>query len=221
MIDHRMSTTHVTKRRALTLTLALTAALAMLPATVLAQEESPSPAAESAAPSAQSTLPPPELATPQGEGAARLLEALPHELAGVPFDPDNVTLLSGDQVAGGNDSVMAQYRAVEEATGVAVADMVLLTSYVETEAGDLVVLGGLLVPGADASVARDVILDVMTETDGATVEEAEIADLPVTVVVEDGLAGSTTYVYPSGDILWLVLGPEEAAAEAFTHVSGT
>ncbi len=37
----------------------------------------------------------------------------------------------------------------------------------------------------------------------------------------DVLAGPTTYVHPSGDILWLVLDPEEAAAEAFTHVSGT
>jgi len=191
----------------------LSAIVVLVPSVALGQDESP--AASEAVPAATD-----EVAVASGEATERLLASLPQQLAGVPIDPANVSVLSGEEIAQGSETLQQQYLAVEEATGVAIADMALLNSYVQTPEDDLVFLGALLVPGADAALARDVVVALASEDGAGTTEEAELAGLEVTLFIEDGLAGATTYMYPAGDILWLVLGPEDAAAEALTYVSG-
>lgn len=97
--------------------------------------------------------------------------------------------------------------------------MALLNAFVQTPDDEVVFFGGILVPGAQAEVVLDSVLSVVLEEGGPTVSEAELGGLPVTVIVEDGLAASTTYVHPAEDILWLVVGPEDVAIEALSHLS--
>lgn len=199
--------------------LALAAAVVLLPTTALGQEASPAPSDSSIA-AEVTPAPSSEPASGVGDAAEALVASLPASLAGVPIDPANVVVLSGHQITQGSEVLEEQYRLVEEATGVAIEEMSLLNAYVQTPDDDLFYVGAIKVPGADASLVRDVVATLAVETGNGTIEEAEVAGLPVTVFVEDRLAEPTTYIHPLEDVLWLVLGPEEVAVEVLTHVSG-
>ncbi len=198
----------------------LAATVALLPSTALGQDGSPAPSDEPPA-MAEATPAVAGEMTSEASGAAQaLLASLPAELAGVPLDPANVTVLTGQDITQGSETLVEQYRMIEEATGVGIDDMTLVNAFVQTPDEDLVFLGAITVPGADASLVRDVVVELALETGNGTIEEVEIGGLSVTAFVEDGLAASNTYIHPVEDVLWLVLGPADAAAEALAHVSG-
>lgn len=193
--------------------LGLTTVALVLAASVSAVGQSESPDA-SASPLLEA------VPSPAAGSADDLVAAIPAELAGVPLDPANVTVLSGPDITQGSEALERQYQALEDATGVPVAEMVLVNAFVQTPDEEFVFFGGIQVPGADSAVMLDTLLAIVAEDGGATASESELGDLAVTVIVEDGLVASTTYVYPRDDILWLVLGPEDVALEALLQVSG-
>jgi hypothetical protein len=68
---------------------------------------------------------------------------------------------------------------------------------------------------------RDVVVPVALEGwDGATAEEIELAGLTVTVIHVDAPEVDAIYIYPAGDLLWIVSGLEEVVAATLADISG-
>ncbi len=178
----------------------LAAVLAVAPAAVLAQDESP------AASEAATSPVPMESAAP----AAYAVELVPAELAGVPVDPENIVVFSGQEIIEMNPDATEQFQAVAEATGTAIDDMTQVSAFVEPAEGEFVFFGAIQVPGADAVAVLELLLPLTTEAmQEPRVETAQIGDRQVTILYEDAMqAAPPTNLIPSGDIIWVVQGAE-------------
>lgn len=198
----------------------LAGALVLLPAAVFGQDVSPSPAAETPPPAADASPPTSEGDAPP-PATDDLAALIPSELAGVPVDPERITVLVGEEMIQGNESSRRQYEAAAAATGVAITDMAQVNAFVETPEGDGFFLSVLRVPGADAMVVFDAVLAVaQEEQEELTAEPGEVGGLAVMFLSEPSIDEETTYVvYPLGDRLWIALGDEAAVIEALTDVT--
>jgi hypothetical protein len=173
---------------------------------VVAQDESPAASGEASA---------------SGAPATDLAALFPAELAGVPLAREDITVRPVAELTQESADTARQYQAVVDATGVPIEAMSQATACVQTEDGELLNLAVLHVPGADAAVVRDVVVPVALEAwDGAEAEEIELAGLTVTVVQVDLPDVDALYIYPDGDLLWIVSGLEEVVAATLADISG-
>jgi len=192
-------------RSVLAVTVALVLAAGMA-SVVVAQDESPTASVEASA---------------SGAPATDLAAFFPAELAGVPLAREDITVRPVAELTEGSPDIERQYQAVVDATGVPIEEMSQATAFVQTEDGELLNLAVLHVPGADAAVVRDVVVPVaLAAWDGGMAEETELAGLTVTVIHGDSPDVDAIYIYPAGDLLWIVSGLEEVVATTLADISG-
>jgi hypothetical protein len=176
------------------------------PLIAVAQDESPAVSGEPAA---------------SGAPGTDLVALIPEELAGIALPREEIIVRAGADLTQGSPDIEAQYQAIVDATGVPLEEMSQAAAYVQSDDGELLNLAVLRVPGADAAVVRDVVMPVVLASwDGAEAEDGELSGLAVTIIRNDSPDVDDLYLYPAGDLLWIVSGLEEVVAQTLADIAG-
>jgi hypothetical protein len=147
------------------------------------------------------------------------LEAkFPTEIGGTELTIDS---MRGTDALVGTDVPQAVLDALA-AQGKTLDDVSIASAYsFDAETMDLLVITALRVRGADISAMADAFVSVFNGDEApAEVAQARISGKDVTVVrpTADSTDDQLQYVYPSGDVLWVVAAAEPALSEVFSKL---
>jgi hypothetical protein len=158
-------------------------------------------------------LPPPALpATPAPapslESSADLEAMFPDSIGGEPLTVQSMT---GEQMSISGDDPETT-RRIEEllaANGLAVSDIAVGFGSSENLGGSIT---AIRFPGADASTFMELLLPTMLSDSGGEQGSAQVAGKDVTTVTSPT---STSYVYPQGDVIWVVVASDPQLTRIF------
>ena len=142
------------------------------------------------------------------ESSADLEAMFPDSIGGEPLTVQSMT---GDQMSiSGDDPEMT--RRIEEllaANGLAVSDIAIGFGSSESLAGSIT---AIRFPGADASAFMELMIPSIASQSGGEQGSSQVAGKDVTTFTSPT---STSYVYPQGDVIWVVVASEPQLTEIF------
>ncbi|HEX8941436.1 MAG TPA: hypothetical protein VF763_14910 [Candidatus Limnocylindrales bacterium] len=180
-------------------------------------QATPSAAAPSATPAASSS---PGLigsfALPSFTGDKALEARLPHQIGGTTLQ---VVSFSGQEMLASGDQTTKPFTDLLQQLGKSPSDVSFALA-ADPSGKVQVVIAALKVAGADSNqVAQRFVSESQAQASGATVTQATVGGKAVTKVVEGG-SPNATYVYPSGDVMFMVQAPsDDVAGQALSAIS--
>jgi hypothetical protein len=150
---------------------------------------------------------------PSFAGDAELEALFPAQIGGMPI---TVQSLSGADLAGVGE-VPPALQAALGAAGKTLADVRIGIGYAQdATAGTLTSISAFQVKGTDISTLKSALLPILFEEQRISAETAlQVGGKAVTVA---DVGGTQTYLYPRGDILWVVTAVEPALTEIFASL---
>ena len=144
---------------------------------------------------------------PTFESDADLEALFPESIGGEPL---TVQTMTGEQmtISGGDPETTREIEELLVANGLAVSDIAVGFGSAPGMTGSIT---AARFPGADASE----FLDVMVRSISAEGERSSIQVAGKDVIAVTTAQGTTQYVYPQGDVLWLVTAEEPELTQIF------
>jgi cyclophilin family peptidyl-prolyl cis-trans isomerase len=166
----------------------------------------------------QVELPPeptPEPPTASEIAASELEAMVPRVIAGLDLQGDTFT---AEQIFDGfaDDELRQELTAIADESGADINELSIATGNGDNGEAFATIVGGSI-PGVPAELTQDSMVRLLLgSTEGSDVSEAVVADREVTVITgsPDVAPGSTVYVVPSGDVVWLVIADDDSTEEA-------